>query len=58
MSISSISIEAVLLLCLDVGKESDSNAVDENVLMPNTVSALRDKTFFIRIRKRTFAEIT
>jgi hypothetical protein len=43
VSISSISIEVVLLLCLDVGKDSDSNAVDENVLTPTTVSALRDK---------------
>jgi hypothetical protein len=43
VSISSISIEAVLLLCLDVGKDGDNNAVDENVLTPTTVSALRDK---------------
>lgn len=51
MSISSISIKAVPLLCLDVGKDSDSNAVDENVLTPITVSALRENPSLSKIRK-------
>ena len=42
-SISLTSIKAVLLFCLDVGKDSDDNDVDENVRTPTTVSALRDK---------------
>jgi hypothetical protein len=38
-----LSMKPVFLLCLDVGKDSDNNDVDEKVRTPTTVSALRDK---------------
>lgn len=49
-SISLTSIEAVLLLCLDDGRDNDNNDVDENVRTPTMVSALRDKLRLFKYR--------